>query len=148
MDCASDAGPAHVSLTNTYYINIRLSWAGLCDIINKEKPDQTKLIDCLLFDSFVTSLIFYYFLQVLNSTCLRNAHQGLYLPVLLVYDLGVLKMIRQLERALVAGVADIADFGGLVLLPLLQVELLIELLQIGRVDKVDESVPYVAVILN
>ena len=46
--------------------------------------------------------------------------------VFLVEHLGVPEMISQLKSALVSCIADIADFGGFVLLPFLKMELFIE----------------------
>jgi hypothetical protein len=96
----------------------------------------------------MTPLVFYYLFQILDPVRLTQPHQWLNLPVLLVDDLSVLEVISELEGALVTRIADVADLWRFILLPLLEVELLVELLEVRSVDEVNESITNIAVILK
>lgn len=60
----------------------------------------------------------------------------------------MLEMVLELGSPLNPGVADVADFGGVELLPFLAVKLLVEFGDEFGVDEVEKGVPNIAVVLN
>lgn len=87
-------------------------------------------------------------LDVADAVGLLHADQRLQLAVLVLEDLAVAEVIGQLQRALVSGIADLADLGRLVLLPPLAVELQVELPQALQAGEVHEGVAHVPVALH
>jgi hypothetical protein len=63
-------------------------------------------------------------------------------------DLRMPEMISKLQRTLVSGVTDVADFRGLIFFPLLVMELHVKLLQVVWMSKIYKCISNIAVMLN
>lgn len=58
------------------------------------------------------------------------------------------EVVSKLQRTLVSGVTDVADFRGFIFFPLLVMELHVKLLQVLWMGKIYECISYIAVMLN
>ena len=96
--------------------------------------------------SFLSQLLAPY--NLFDSVGFSQSNQRPKFAILLVQDLGIPKMVCQLKGSLVAGIANIADFGRPVPSPFLKMKLFIERFEVRRFDKVDKSVANIAVILS
>jgi len=68
--------------------------------------------------------------------------------IFLIDDIRVFKMVFKLGRSLYPCITDLANFSRIKFVPFVVVEFLVKLLDEFRMDKIDESITNIAVVLS